>query len=275
MSKRWVSCALAATVSVIAAQAASAATFGTGLGALTGKTFTFLEDDLSYGLTTATVGGTNLNLQTDGGGGGASVYMHGGMGGDNAVLFGTGAGSINEFQQPWVRFSFTEDTSDPGFPDRQISLFINGPGSESGGARLLAGMYFQSAYVGTMRRTAAPNEANVAPPGGPYSRVNGETVTITMGERPDGTIDFVFDSPTLGGPVMVTSPYFLTSPGSFFRWYQFEFLFRRNSDVGFNIDFPLFEFGNNWLTEGAIPEPASLGLLGAGGLMILSRRRKA
>lgn len=106
-----------------------------------------------------------------------------------------------------------------------------------------------------------------------------ETIKWTLGKRLDGTLDIIIESPSLlSGTVLYTSTLSNDNPNWFF--YMMEFRWRGDTGdvvptntVQTYLD---FSFGNNWGTlTSQIPEPASLGLLSLGSLLVLARRRKA
>ena len=137
--------------------------------------------------------------------------------------------------------------------------------------------------AGDFSATATAN--SVVRPGvtGAKNAVNFETVKWTIGKRLNGTTDVILEAPSLlSGTKLHTSTFSNDNPNWFF--YMIEFRWRGNTagvaptnSVQTYLD---FSYGNNWGTinsnaNSVIPEPASMGLLALGSLLIMARRRKA
>lgn len=135
--------------------------------------------------------------------------------------------------------------------------------------------------AGDFGLNSAPTANSVLRPGvtGGKNAIQYETVKWTIGKRLDGRVDVIVEAPSLlSGTALSTSTYSTDNPNWFF--YMLEFRWRGNTggaaptnSVQTYLD---FSYGNNWGTlTSQIPEPASLGLLGLGSLLVLARRRKA
>lgn len=116
--------------------------------------------------------------------------------------------------------------------------------------------------------------ASAADMGIPYAdrvqRVNGSTVTVTIGKLADGTIEYTW---TQDATTFATfSNTFIINDGGNpgFDFSQVE-LTLRNTNAG-AFTFTNFDFGGDYATQ--VPEPASLGLLGLGCVFMMARRRK-
>lgn len=125
--------------------------------------------------------------------------------------------------------------------------------------------------------------------GGNYDVSNGDIVEITLGKRPDGTVDIYWDAPLIKGstPSHYLSTMATDNPDWFF--YQLE-IRGRGAGAALNSeqDLLLFEYGNDWgdlgggvwgvlsevSTGPVIPEPGSLTLLGLGSLFLMGLRRR-
>ena len=186
--------------------------------------------------------------------------------GVNAATFA----SLNSNNSPWVRITYTDNL----VGNRDLSLFIGSPGHPND-PRMLVGAYFNNAYTGVLRRSSPAGEVTS---GVAAARTNGDLVTITVGQRPDGTIDFHFQSPNLNGgvPVMTQSTYYITQGLAGWDWNQFALRFRNVPDVanGTTVTFNNFEFGNDYMTQ-VLPEPAgAVSVIAMTGLVALRRRHR-
>jgi hypothetical protein len=177
-----------------------------------------------------------------------------------------------------------------------------------GGDRISIGRQFSSAYDINPKGTGAgsveffgdnsgPNTAWVAAPtvnsigtpgsGATYVATTGDIMTITLGKRPDGTIDIYWDGPDIIGttPGHFVGTMSTDNPDWFF--YQLEIRARGSTGTPLNSeqDLLLFQYGNDWgdLGDGVwgvlsevppVPEPGSFALVGLGGLFMAARRRR-
>jgi len=235
--------------------------------------------------------------------------------------------SANDTTQ-WIRYTqrFNYDLG-----TSQNDLTLNGPGGTAasvasgtlpyeppafGGDRISIGRQFASAYnidhkgtgsgnVQSQAYNAGPSttwEVAGAPAlgpdhvltpgaGGNYDVSNGDIVEITIGKRPDGTLDIYWNAPLIKGstPSHFVSTLGTDNPDWFF--YQLE-IRGRGAGAALNSeqDLLLFEYGNDWgdlgggvwgvlsevevVQEAVIPEPASLVLAGCCGTLLFARRRR-
>ncbi|MCE9591739.1 MAG: PEP-CTERM sorting domain-containing protein [Planctomycetes bacterium] len=105
-------------------------------------------------------------------------------------------------------------------------------------------------------------------------RVNGNTVTLQIGKLVDGTIEFYVNNG--GTEYKWASTAFVDTGQGAFDFRQVEvgvvgFAYTNNNSGG-SVTFTDFDWGDNYVS--IIPEPASMSVLGLGGVLLMGRRRK-
>lgn len=99
------------------------------------------------------------------------------------------------------------------------------------------------------------------------ARVNGAEASVRIGKLEDGTLEITWEYDGVTYPTYANT--FWTGTNDL----SLDFFVLGYRYATGSVTFTDFEFGGGYTTQ--VPEPASLGLLGIGGMLVLARRRKA
>ncbi|MCE9592132.1 MAG: PEP-CTERM sorting domain-containing protein [Planctomycetes bacterium] len=187
--------------------------------------------------------------------------------------------ALNSAGTPWLQVSYIDRISNAaagtnaGVTD--FGLFLNGPATSHSGLRFIAGRYFDNDSIGVMRQSSAGAKTGetYVTDGSPSAPIAGTSHTVRIGKLADGSLEFTVDGVT--GASTYPTDANANSSGANWTIYQVELRFRGQSALasGSFATFTDFTYGNNYTSQ--IPEPASLGLMGLGSMLVLARRRKA
>ncbi|MBC8164680.1 MAG: hypothetical protein H7Y20_02275 [Bryobacteraceae bacterium] len=172
------------------------------------------------------------------------------------ILPGLSTSFINQYGTPEINFSYI----DPGAP-YNVDLFISGSGSLN--PRLQAGSLFTFQGLGYARFGSPAQETVVF--SDPSVRVSGDAHSVNVGERQDGTIDYIFDGQSS------TSTYLKDNVG------HFDFntvLLRLRGGPAGSVKFTSLSYSDLHTTASEIPEPGTFtSCIGGLGLCFLVRQR--
>jgi hypothetical protein len=174
------------------------------------------------------------------------------------ILPGSTSSFINQYGTPEISMSYI----DPGTP-YNVDLFVSGAGSLS--PRLQAGSLFSFQGLG-YARFGSPAQETVVFAEGVGARASGQAHSISVGQRADGTIDYLFDGESF------TSTYLKDNVGSFA--FTNVLLRLRGGAAGGTVKFTSLTYSDSHEAPSEVPEPGTWMLCGGGLLALrLSRRR--